>query len=69
MSAWDVQGLPLLAQPPLDRVAPPWLVNPRLPAMSPTPREPGTRHTDKSVETIIKEGGREGWGLNTRFKC
>ena len=40
--ARDVQRLPPLAWPALDRVTPPWLANLRPPAMS--PHADGTRH-------------------------
>ena len=38
----------------IDRVTGLWLVNPRLPAMSPRPMEPGTCHTDK-----MRRGGEK----------
>ena len=51
-----MRGFHFLQSQPLDRITPPWLVNPRLPAVCPPPTEPGTCHTDLSVEK------RKGWG-------
>ena len=51
VGAWDVQGLPLLAKPAPRPTTAIWLVNPRIPAMSPpTSMEQGTCHTDLTVE-------------------
>ena len=46
------RGFHLWHSQPLDRVMPPWLANPCLPARAPTPMEPGTCHTDLTVEEL-----------------
>ena len=48
-------GASTVASQPLDRILPPWLPNPRNPAMSP---HSGTCHTDKTVERRKIRDGR-----------
>ena len=54
----EYPGASTVASQPLDRKLPPWLANPRNPAMSPIP---GTRHTDETVEgrKIGMRGGED----------
>ena len=59
MGAWDVQALPPLARPaPRQSYAP--MAGKPVPSSheAPTPMEPGTRHTDLTVEEL--KGGRNG---------
>ena len=58
VGARDVQGLPPWHSQPLDRVAPPWLANPRPPAMS--PHANGTRHPSHWFNSGRIKGGRDG---------
>ena len=54
------RGFHFLQSQSLDRVTSLWLVNPRLPAMSPNANGPGAGHTDLSVEKIKGAGGGGG---------
>lgn len=62
VGAWDVQGLSLLAKPAPRPTTAIWLVNPRIPAMSPsTSMEQGTCHTDLSVEQLPGNAVLSAW--------
>ena len=58
VGARDVHGLPPWHSQPLDRVTPPWLANPRPPAMS--PHANGTRHPSHWFNSGRIKGGRDG---------
>ena len=59
LSGGGCPGFLLWYSQSLERVTPPWLANPRPPAMS--PHANGTRHLSHwSISGKIKEGGRDG---------